>query len=68
MVFSSLAGIHVLYCFIAAFGDGAVLFYTAQKWGEMDVAKHLAVSQVFWTTVLVVHHVRDVVAGEECHS
>jgi len=47
MVFSSLAGIHVLYCLIAAFGDGAVLFYTEQKWGEMDVAKHLAVSQVF---------------------
>src|SRR5271168_20719 len=42
MVFSSLAGIHVLYCLIAAFGDGAVLFYTEQKWGEMDVAKHLA--------------------------
>jgi hypothetical protein len=46
-VFSCLAGIHVLYCFIAAFGDGAVLFYTEQTWGEMDVAKHLAVSQVF---------------------
>jgi hypothetical protein len=47
MVFSSLAGIHVLYCLIAAFGDGAVLFYTKQTWGKMDVAKHLAVSQVF---------------------
>jgi hypothetical protein len=47
MMFSILAGIHVLYCLIAAFGDGAVLFYTGQKWGEMDVAKHLAVSQVF---------------------
>ena len=47
MMFSCLAGIHVLYCLIAAFGDGAVLFYTGQKWGEMDVAKHLAVSQVF---------------------
>jgi hypothetical protein len=46
MMFSILAGIHVLYCLIAAFGDGAVLFYTGQKWGEMDVAKHLAVSQV----------------------
>jgi len=47
MMFSCLAGIHVLYCLIAAFGDGAVLFYTGQKLGEMDVAKHLAVSQVF---------------------
>jgi hypothetical protein len=47
MMFSSLAGLHALYCLIAAFGDGAVLFYTSQKWGEMDVAKHLAVSQVF---------------------
>lgn len=46
-MFSCLAGIHVLYCLIAAFGDGAVLFYTGQKWGEMDVARHLAVSQVF---------------------
>ena len=46
MLFSCLAGIHVLYCLIAAFGDGAVLFYTEQKWGEMDIAKHLAVSQV----------------------
>jgi hypothetical protein len=46
-MFSSLAGIHVLYCVIATFGDGAVLFYTGQKWGEMDIAKHLAVSQVF---------------------
>ena len=24
-----------------------MLFYTGEKWGEMDVAKHLAVSQVF---------------------
>jgi uncharacterized protein (DUF2062 family) len=47
MMFSCLAGLHVLYCLIAAFGDGAVLFYTGQKWGEMDVARHLAVSQVF---------------------
>jgi hypothetical protein len=47
MIFSCLAGGHVLYSIIAAFGDGAVLFYTSQKWGEMDVAKHLAVSQVF---------------------
>ena len=47
MIFSGLAGLQVLYCFIAAFGDGAVLFYTEQKWGEMDIAKHLAVSQVF---------------------
>lgn len=47
MIFSTLAGVHVLYCLIAAFGDGAVLFYTTEKWGEMDVAKHLAVSQVF---------------------
>ena len=47
MIFSCLAGLQVLYCVIAAFGDGAVLFYTEQKWGEMDIAKHLAVSQVF---------------------
>jgi hypothetical protein len=46
-IFSCLAGLQVLYCTIAAFGDGAVLFYTGEKWGEMDVAKHLAVSQVF---------------------
>jgi len=46
-IFSCLAGLQVLYCTIAAFGDGAVLFYTGEKWGEMDIAKHLAVSQVF---------------------
>jgi hypothetical protein len=53
MMFSSLAGTQVLYCLIAAFGDGAVLFYTEQKWGEMDVAKHLAVSQVFGQQVML---------------
>jgi len=53
MIFSSLAGAQVLYCFIAAFGDGAVLFYTEQKWDEMDVAKHLAVSQVFGQQIML---------------
>jgi hypothetical protein len=47
VIFSSLAALQALYCLVAAFGDGAVLFYTGLKWGEMDVAKHLAVSQVF---------------------
>jgi hypothetical protein len=53
MIFSCLAGLQVLYCLISAFGDGAVLFYTPQKWGEMNVAKHLAVSQVFGQQVML---------------
>jgi hypothetical protein len=53
ITFSFLSGINVIYCLIAAFGDGAVLFYTGQKWGEMDVAKHLAVSQVFGQQLLL---------------
>lgn len=46
MMFSILSGIQPLYCLIASFGDGAVLFYSETKWGEMDVARQLAVSQV----------------------
>jgi len=53
MIFSCLAGLHVLYCFVAAFGDCAILFYTEQKWDEMDAAKHLAVSQVFGQSLVL---------------
>ena len=66
MMFNSLAGIHVLYCLVAAFGDGAVLFYTGQKWGDMDVAKHLAVSQVFGQQTMFLYNVRNVGQRTEC--
>ena len=53
MMFSILSGVHPLYCLVASFGDGAVLFYSGKRWGEMDIARQLAVSQVVGQQMLL---------------